>query len=142
MNIDGLVAVSPEENERLIQEQILNDDDQSERDEGDKNSLPDKQMNFHLRVFEMNLIFVGRKSAKKWKLNIVQIDKNEAVNGLKTGQFSVRDRANARSGLWKAYQEVYNENGHLTNMIRCRHCRQVDKYESEKGVKMLGIHAK
>lgn len=82
------------------------------------------------------------KSSKKKKLNVIQIDKTEAVNGLKTGLFSVRDRVNGRSNLWQSYQEVLNENNELTNMVRCRQCKRIDKYDSEKGVKMLGEHAK
>lgn len=99
-----------------------------------------KQTKLYLRLFE--LIILDRKSSKKKKLNVVQIDKTEAVIGLKAGIFSVRDRVNGRSHLWQSYQEVLNENKELTNLVQCRQCKRIDKYDSGKGLKMLGDHAK
>lgn len=133
MDIDDLPLQSPEKNESMIveaisNEEILNLRNQSKhpngRNESDKITMLHKQLNFDLRVFKfkMNLIFVGQKSAKKKKFNIVQIDKNQAVHGLRTGRFFVRDRESARSDLWLGYNEVIDENGELTNKIRCRRC--------------------
>lgn len=61
---------------------------------------------------------------------------------MKRGLFSVRDRENARSDLWKAYQQIVDQNGEVTNIVQCRQCKRFDKYESEKGVKNLSDHAK
>lgn len=93
-------------------------------------------------MFYFSLKFSGQRPIKKIKLNIVKINKNEAIEGIRAGLFSLRDRIDGRGELWNSYQEIINEKNELTNFIQCRRCKRIDEYESLKGTKNLSQHAK
>lgn len=68
--------------------------------------------------------------------------KQEVEQNLKSKKFKAEDNVKGASDFWKSYQYISDEDGHLTDHIRCRFCGRVDKYEPKSGTKHLLAHYK
>lgn len=78
---------------------------------------------------------------KRKKKEIVNVNRMEAKQKLKEGEYILRD-GQGKADFWKVYKKLFTSDGKDTNCVQCQNCCRFDEYDTNKGLKTMNVHAK